>query len=101
MSENHAAPQAGAILDIGAEIGALVLYVGAGWHEREIHVHPVGSPGRRTHTVVRRHPLPSGGAVFAALFPALPAGDYVVAGRGGPPFMTVRGGEVTEARLSA
>lgn len=93
-------PGGGAILDIGGDVGALLLHTSAEWLEREIHVAPVADPAHRTHTVSRGHPLPSGGTTHAALFPALPAGDYRIVG-GDSQILTIRGGEVTEHELRA
>ena len=93
--EHHGDPTGSAVLDIGGDVGALLLRTGPERHEQEIHVAPVQDPDHRTHTVVRAHPLPGGGHVHAALFPALAAGDYRVVGGDGRT-ITIRGGEVTD-----
>lgn len=97
-AEAHAAPQAGAVLDIGGDVGALLLYTDAGRHEQEIYVAPVDDPAHRTHTVVRRHPLHNGGSAYAALFPELAAGSYTIVGTD-VTVITIRGGEVTSHTL--
>lgn len=93
--ESYGDPEAGAVLEIGGDVGALLLHADEARHEQEIHVAPVDDPEHRTHTVVRAHPLPDGGHVHAALFPELAAGDYRVVGGDGA-VITIRGGEVTE-----
>jgi hypothetical protein len=47
----------------------------AAWGGLEVEVSPVGDDCRRTHAVLHRHEAPSG-AVHAAVFGELPAGDY-------------------------
>jgi hypothetical protein len=66
------------VLDIGGDVGALIIQAPAELAGQEIHVsltHPPG--GARTHAVVRERLT---GAIIshAAVYPALPAGDYTV-----------------------
>jgi hypothetical protein len=86
------------VLDIGGDVGALVLHLPAGMAGREIHVRPLDGDGRTVHTEVRARHV-AGGTRFAAVFASLAAGvwelvpDQPGAGRQ----VTVVGGEVTEA----
>jgi hypothetical protein len=65
----------GLMLDIGGDVGALVVYVGPALVDRQIEVRPAGAPaGHRTHTVVHEH----GRAVFAAVFVELHASRYTL-----------------------
>jgi hypothetical protein len=88
------------VLDIGADTGALVIRAAIDRDQAEIEISPVNGEQGRTHNIVRRREAPSG-AVYAAVFPAVPAGDYVVwrdadtaAGT-----VTVDGGRVASFRL--
>jgi hypothetical protein len=94
--------EGGAVLDIGAGIGALVVHTTPALAEQEIEVSPAGRPAPRIHTVVHER-IAGGRRVFAALFPALTAGDYVL-WRGGRPAgggaVTVVGGGITETSLA-
>ncbi len=69
------------LLDIGGDTGALVVYAAADRDQAEVEISPSagesGENGERTHNVVRRRQVP-GGSVYAAVFPALAAGDYTV-----------------------
>jgi len=65
------------VLDIGGDVGALILTAPAELVGREIHISPIGCADRRLHNVVRERRI-GGDGVYAAVFPALPAGDYVV-----------------------
>ena len=65
------------ILDIGADTGALIIHAAADRDQAEIEISPAGSEQARAHNIVRRREAVSG-AVYAAVFPALAAGDYVV-----------------------
>lgn len=87
------------VLDIGEDVGALVLYVAPALHGHEIEVNLLGAePGaRRVHSAVLERSL--GERVFyAATYPELPAGDYEVCCAGAPKF-TITPGTVTEVRL--
>ena len=98
MTEIQQSPEAGAVLDIGGDTGALLLHVDADRDEEEIHVSPLSDPGHRTHTVVRAHRTPSGATVHSALYPAMPAGRYRIVG-GDDTILEIRGGEVTQHSL--
>ncbi len=88
------------VLDIGGGNGALIIVATADRDQAQIEISPVGSGQARTHNVVRSRRT-AGSSVYAAVFPALPAGDYVVwrddvteAGT-----VTVQGGQVASFRL--
>jgi hypothetical protein len=63
------------VLDIGQDIGALIVYTSPELRGREVEVSPTGNAARRTHTEVLERTV-TGRPVWAAVFPALPAGDY-------------------------
>ena len=88
------------ILDIGADTGALIIHAAADLDQAEIEISPAGSKQARTHNIVRRREAVSG-TVYAAVFPALSAGDYVVWRDAASPAGTVsvRGGRVVSFRL--
>ncbi|HEV2781611.1 MAG TPA: hypothetical protein VGX25_19685 [Actinophytocola sp.] len=86
------------VLDIGGDIGALVIHTGPEHSETEIEI----SPGRdgtvlRSHNVVHarhgRH-----GTSYSAVFPSVPAGEYTIWRRDDTPqgSVTILGGQVTE-----
>ncbi len=87
------------VLDIGGQIGALVIYTSEGLRGSEIEI-ALASNGRRTHTAVRERLLPDG-AIYAGVFPALPAGDYILQRFGpmSPHHVTITGGLVSELDL--
>ena len=89
------------ILDIGADTGALIIHAAADRDQAEVEISPAGREHARSHNLVRRREAVSG-AVYAAVFPALAAGDYVVwrdadtaAGT-----VVVHGGRVASFRLN-
>ncbi len=86
------------LLDIGSGTGALIVYAPAEMAGQEIHVsprHPAGSP--RTHAVVRERRVAAGGCQ-AAVYPALPAGEYTIwrDARTAAGEVCVHGGEVAQ-----
>ena len=87
------------ILDIGGEIGALVIHTGPDLAEQEIEISP-GPDAPRSHNVVHARHSPERTA-YTAVFPSVPAGEYTVWRGDGTPHatVTIRGGEVTEHRL--
>jgi hypothetical protein len=63
-----------AVLDIGQDIGALIIYTAAELRGREIEVSPQGA-ATRVHVEVLERRI-NGRPVFAAVFPGLHTGDY-------------------------
>ncbi len=67
------------MLDIGGDVGALVLYTPPELHGREIEVSPVGDDTRRVHTAVLERSA-GGRTVFAAVYAELRVGTYHIWG---------------------
>lgn len=91
----------GLLLDIGDGLGALVIHADATLVGRQIDLRPVGHGTHPIHNVVRDRTV-SGRIIHAAVFPAVPAGEYEVvhpapSSRGQR--VRVDGGRVAEARL--
>jgi hypothetical protein len=69
------------VLDVGGRIGAVVVKTPAALAGAEIEIRPADGPWTGTHVaVIRREVEP--GAVYAAVFPGLPAGGYQLRIRG-------------------
>jgi hypothetical protein len=87
------------VLDIGDDVGALILYTSADRHTQEIEVSPLGAdPGaRRVHSAVLERSL-NGRTFYAATYPELRAGEYQV-WCGGTPRITIMPGAVAELRI--
>jgi hypothetical protein len=89
------------VLDLGPGTGALVLHTPPELDSTEIEISRIsdGVPGGRTHSRVRQRHTP-GGVQYAAVYPDLAAGDYVVWRDASTYAMivTVAGGQVTAAR---
>jgi hypothetical protein len=64
------------VLDIGGEVGALILYAPPELHGREIEVSRAGRSAR-VHAAVLERRI-GGRTVFAAVYPGLDAGTYDV-----------------------
>jgi hypothetical protein len=88
------------ILDIGADTGALIVHAAADRDQAEVEISPAGREQARTHNIIRRRGAVSG-PVYAAVFPALAAGDYVIWRDAATPAGTVsvQGGRVASFRL--
>jgi hypothetical protein len=86
-----------AVLDIGQNIGSLVLYTGEELCGKEIEVSPKGNDAQRTHTAIWERKF-NGRSVFAGIFPSLPAGDYTLWKNETEPAgdITISGGQVAE-----
>ncbi len=95
------APPAGGpvVVDIGDDVGALVVHVGADRIGQELHVR---RPGRTdtTHTGIWERRI-GRRAVVVAVFPALAEGDYAILDRDGHAILDVEitGGQVTELSM--
>ncbi|HEX5402217.1 MAG TPA: hypothetical protein VFX16_07945 [Pseudonocardiaceae bacterium] len=87
------------VLDIGGDIGALVIHTEPELAETEIELSPVGAT-TRSHNVV--HPRHHGsGVTHSAVFPQLTAGTYTVWRDAVTPHgtVTVTGGQVAEYQM--
>jgi hypothetical protein len=90
------------LLDIGGDVGALIIVTPADMAGQEIHLSPLPQPdAARTHAVVRERRLGSA-ACHAAVYPALTGGEYTIWRDAHTPAGTVRidGGTVTTYRMS-
>jgi hypothetical protein len=90
------------VLELGGDIGALVLQAPAALLGREIEISPAGAgphASRRTHAVVRERRT-AAGVSYAAVYPAVPAGRYTVWRDSGTPLgkVAVSGGRVASFR---
>ena len=66
------------VLDLGADVGALILYTPPGLDGREIEISRDADPAaRRTHSQVRARHL-AAVTRYAAVYPGLPAGPYTI-----------------------
>jgi hypothetical protein len=103
-TEHDPPPYRGIVLDIGGDVGALLVHAPAGMLGDEVEISVTDRGAHRVHAVVREQWTWSG-AVTVAVFPDLREGDYVVWGRSGSSHpcgrVHVDGGRVAEARLLA
>lgn len=83
------------VLDIGDDVGALILYTSPELHQREIDVSPIGNDRARVHSAVLERSV-GGQVVYAAVYPELPEGDYCVWADQATPTVTITAGAVTE-----
>jgi hypothetical protein len=95
MDERRLAPSwdGSVVLDIGGDIGALVLCVPPGLDGQEIDLEPIDGSLPHTHSSVRERRLASGSS-YAAVYPTLKAGTYFIAGSDQQ--VTIVGGRVVE-----
>jgi hypothetical protein len=94
------APAPNPVLDIGGDVGALVVYLPGDTPSGELEACPEGRPADHFHTGV--HPRPVGGeTVFTAVFPEVVRGSYQVLDDVGIPVAVVHvtGGHVAELDL--
>ena len=101
MTESSPGPSGpgSVVLDIGGAVGALIIITPARMAGAEIDVSPVHEPAGRTHAVVRERRL-GPASCHAAVYPALPAGEYTIWRDPGHAAGTVRidGGAATSYR---
>src|ERR1700676_4623836 len=79
MHENYAArphPEY-VVLDIGDDLGALIVYTDAALHGTEIEISPDGQDDDRSHKDVLERAIGERPA-FTAVFDRLPAGEYTL-----------------------
>jgi len=80
MSHQHAAGATGAgsvVLELGGDVGVLVVTTPAALLGQEIEISPAGPDSPRTHSLVRER-VTADGTSYAAVYPALAAGHYTV-----------------------
>lgn len=100
--ENPHAGQGTVVLDIGGDVGALVVTMPTSMVGQEVDIVPSGShpEGHARHAAVVERPV-AGGRVPSLVFPDLVAGGYDLAPKGTRDValtVSVRGGEVATAR---
>ena len=86
-----------AVLNIGGEFGALILYTGPEYREREIEISLVGDDGHRTHTAIHERQV-GGETVYAGIYAELREGQYRLWTDDPelPDRVTITGGQVAE-----
>ena len=86
-----------AVLDIGEDVGALIIYCLPQLHGQQIDVSSRERLQERTHTDVQERHM-QGRSIFAALFLALQAGVYVIWNHDDQQIceVTITGGQVSE-----
>ena len=103
----HASGATGAgsvVLELGGDVGVLVLDAPAALQGCEIEISPVpddGTEGARTHSLVRER-VTGTGVSYAAVYPGVPAGQYIVWRDSRTPAgtVTVSGGQVARFTLT-
>ncbi|HEY6284205.1 MAG TPA: hypothetical protein VIX20_00965 [Ktedonobacteraceae bacterium] len=88
-----------AVLDIGEDIGALVIYTGQEMLGNEIEVCPKDNHTLKIHTAVLERKV-NGRTLYAALFLELPEGDYITLTTPSSE-ITIIGGQVVELNWQA
>ncbi|MDQ2812528.1 MAG: phospholipase [Actinomycetota bacterium] len=105
MTESAAGPTGPGtvVLDLGANVGALILYTPAELDGVEIEISRDDEPGaHRTHSQVRQRPMATA-TTYAAVYPSLTEGQYTIWRDEHTPeaTITIRGGEITKHHFSA
>ena len=98
--ENARAGQGAVLLDIGGDVGALVVHAPGALDGVEIELARRGEKQAFVHTEVRERRLPEE-TVYAGVFPAVATGEYTLLGLAGRPDheVTISSGRVTEVTL--
>ena len=87
------------VLDIGGDIGALLLHTGPEHKGREYEISSEDSPDARTHVEILERRLESGEVMFVGTYYGLREGNYILWGEDGAVLdqVFVKGGEITTA----
>jgi hypothetical protein len=88
------------VMDLGADVGALILFTPARMDGKEIEISRNDDPGgRRTHSQVRQRHVATV-TKYAAVYPGLHAGQYTIWGDDQRPAITtvITGGQITSCR---
>ena len=93
-------PGASPVLDIGGNVGAMVVYLAGPTRSGELEARPTSRPGARFHTGVHVWSL-AGRQELAAVFSNVAVGDYELLDDAGEPIAAVHvaGGQVSEIDL--
>ena len=85
------------VLDIGGDVGALIVYADSHLHGREVEISPAGDDGQRSHKEVLERST-GGQPAFTAVFDSLRAGTYSLWIGGEPQArgVEIKGGAVAE-----
>jgi hypothetical protein len=85
------------VLEIGGDVGALILRTDPDMHGKEIEISPDGDDGVRSHKEVLERSV-NGGPAFTAVFDGLRSGVYTLWSGLRPPArgVNVSGGKVTQ-----
>jgi hypothetical protein len=85
------------VLDIGGDVGALIVHGSAELVDTPIEVSPAGQDGQKFHQHILERPLP-GGTSYAAVFDKVTEGTYTLWLHGEPRVrdFAVTGGTVAE-----
>ena len=88
------------VLDIGGDVGALLVYLDGPTPSGELEAQPLGAPEARFHTGVHPREL-FGTTAYVALYPEVQQGAYELLDCGLQPIaaVAVEGGAVTEVDL--
>jgi hypothetical protein len=87
-----------AVLDIGEDVGALVIYTREALRGKEIQVSMKGTvSAKMVHTAIWERRF-NGRTIFAGIYPALPIGDYIIWTHPSRE-VTIASGSVTEVDL--
>ena len=65
------------ILDIGEDVGALIVHTGAEMHGVEVEISPTGQDNHRAHKEVLEREV-NGRPAFTAVFDKVPGGSYTL-----------------------
>jgi len=84
------------VMELGADVGALILYTPVALNGSEIEISRDDDPGaRRTHSQVRRRHM-AAATTYAAVYPDLAAGTYTIWADGqNPAIVVIAGGRIT------
>jgi hypothetical protein len=91
-------PSESLVLDIGGDVGALILHADESTLGSEIDITPVGTPqSHAMHTMIRRRRAVDR-EVIVGVYPELTEGNYVLWGLDGEPLgeVAISGGRVSE-----